>query len=776
MTIRKIHLLVSIASATFTFLVFLQLTGNSTATAQSNLNVCLQDDSDGHSIQFSSMTGVYRFTENIANGLVVTGNGTISRKGSVLTLQDNRPDRRVRAIIDNSVNKGNGSIQLLSAGKTFSILDRNTTNNECPSDGPDENEHESPSPAQVNLLGVSETTFNPINAIVRFQIVGESLSSSADDVTILQNERAISSSSVNVSLNEIAVSSVLSEGRNHLILIAKDSQDRLIYKEVVLWSGNRSINVTILDENNQLITGATVIAKLGDDQTVLSAASSNNGMVVFNNLPDRTIIFEASASENRFTTVATTGGADAIQLKLLAFNKPSSIDNNDFHLGTDGWEIGNAPVQIVPHQEALNAVSQSPAIHNDLVPGTTDEGPQSISRTFQIKEGTKSISVRYRFITSEIPGGFCGTRFNDYFNVLYGALQRVGRHRKAIVCMNGLGCGAFDSQGRTAWREISLPVDQSANRLSGDSIQVDITVANVGDGAFDSQVVVDFVDEEKLTIKTLALKDIDNTPLTFLSTDAHPYFGMQTRIHGVITVTGATDDSLQSLVLQVIDGGNVVATANLSQAARSILIQPFGDDGKVEITSSQLLFELPSSEASNVNTSSNGVVQLRAKAVSANGEEVTKNVGGVQKLARYTANNRYSTDRDLDQGGDDWIKPSVKPVIEHFSGINWNDFSNMNAGSFAPDHTSHTTGNDVDGHFSGYNARNAATAATIISHLNNPTFGSRISIVYVTFEKSSTNVFWNAIKDVTLNDGRQASKVILPYSGHATHFHWRVRD
>jgi len=46
--------------------------------------------------------------------------------------------------------------------------------------------------------------------------------------------------------------------------------------------------------------------------------------------------------------------------------------------------------------------------------------------------------------------------------------------------------------------------------------------------------------------------------------------------------------------------------------------------------------------------------------------------------------------------------------------------SNMHAGSFAPDHGSHRTGNDVDGSFPGYNNRDANTAETIINQLNDP--------------------------------------------------------
>jgi murein endopeptidase len=98
--------------------------------------------------------------------------------------------------------------------------------------------------------------------------------------------------------------------------------------------------------------------------------------------------------------------------------------------------------------------------------------------------------------------------------------------------------------------------------------------------------------------------------------------------------------------------------------------------------------------------------------------------------------------------------------------------SNMNAGSFAPDHATHRDGLDVDGWYAGYNARNAATAQTMIGHLNSA-YGISITSVFVTFTASPGNLFFQAIQGVVLNDGRLATDVIRSVPGHDTHFHWR---
>lgn len=93
-------------------------------------DMCLQDDSNGNLLQFNSTTGEYQFTK-CRSGLVLSGTGSLTTRGSIITLQDYATDRRVLARIDGSVNKGTASIQVFSQGTTFTIMDRNTTNNTC---------------------------------------------------------------------------------------------------------------------------------------------------------------------------------------------------------------------------------------------------------------------------------------------------------------------------------------------------------------------------------------------------------------------------------------------------------------------------------------------------------------------------------------------------------------------------------------------------------------------------------------------------------------------
>jgi hypothetical protein len=619
--------------------------------------------------------------------------------------------------------------------------------------------------AEITLAEVSETAFNSTGSTIRFRIAGETFSTNPDDVRVYDNEAPVPGELVHIGDAEITVDPILTEGRNDINLVALDSHGQFIDREFTLWAGNNTLSGSIVDENNQPVSGAELSLRLGDDQDIVSTTVSDNGAFTFTNLPGRTVLLDATASENRLASIAINGGDGFVQLKLDLINPPSPIDNNDFSLGTAGWDIGTAPVQIVPHQEGPT----TPMDNFDLVLNTQGEGPQMISRTFITQPGTKNVTVRYRFITSEVPGGYFGSRYNDYFNISIRSNLGGGVISESQT-MNGLGLAAFDANGATDWRETLLPVD-----VNGDIVQVNVTVANVADGLLDSQVVVDVVEEKQLSITGLVLNDIDATPLEHLSADStNPYFGGKTRIYGQVTVRGASDDALQSLVLEVIQDGAVVATADLAESARGTLLRDFGPSGRVEITSTQLLFELTSAEAGNVDGTEDGTLSLRARATSRNGQEATFDVKKpVQLLVRYTGNNRYPpAPRDEDQGGDDWARPSLRDLVAHYTGISWNDFSNMNGGPFPP-HGSHRDGIDVDGYFDHYQDRNAATAAQIVQHLNDAPYGSRIFKVFVAYKTTGSDSFWNAIKDVTLNDGRAAKNVIRPDPKHATHFHWR---
>jgi hypothetical protein len=95
-----------------------------------SFDVCIQDDSARGTLQINSTTGEYQFTSCDSGGFTISGTGTVTTRGSTITLQHFAADRRLVAQIDKTV-KGNASVQFFPQGRTFTIIDRDVTNNTC---------------------------------------------------------------------------------------------------------------------------------------------------------------------------------------------------------------------------------------------------------------------------------------------------------------------------------------------------------------------------------------------------------------------------------------------------------------------------------------------------------------------------------------------------------------------------------------------------------------------------------------------------------------------
>jgi uncharacterized delta-60 repeat protein len=92
-------------------------------------DTCIQDDYSGNLFQLNSLTGEYGFTD--CQGFILSGTGTVKKKGSIITVEHYAADRSVLVKIDGSTKKATASINLFSQGRSYSISDRNTTNNTC---------------------------------------------------------------------------------------------------------------------------------------------------------------------------------------------------------------------------------------------------------------------------------------------------------------------------------------------------------------------------------------------------------------------------------------------------------------------------------------------------------------------------------------------------------------------------------------------------------------------------------------------------------------------
>jgi hypothetical protein len=376
----------------------------------------------------------------------------------------------------------------------------------------------------------------------------------------------------------------------------------------------------------------------------------------------------------------------------------------------------------------------------------------------------------------------------------------------------------------------------------------------------------------------LGRKGPEFSPLKFLSASKHPFGSISqygtdihgyTQIFGTLVVEGARGDIIRDVVLEVLEDGQVKASTTLPRFPEHLEVthpsvpggfialpqfyEQFDETARGERSSTEgsakgsTLFEF-GDDLGNVDQTKEGKLTLRVRVVSDWDEAVSSGVQ-VTKLVSYTDDNRYLS-RDDSYGGDSWVRPSVKPALEHFAKkfkritkkqLLYGDMANMHGGRFAP-HLDHEDGLDADAAYDGYyrKAKRGEGVCTdvytvkvkkrvkkkvkkgkktvfewetvtveekrrydvpcdrlvtveaafhlIRIFLNDPTYGSEIKNIFVTFHtdprspwgkqnpRTAKDHFFEAIRNVKLRDGRMARDVIKHAAGHDGHFHLRFKE
>jgi hypothetical protein len=104
------------------------LTGSCSFTVTVNLlNICIQDDITHDTFRFNTQTGAYVYTR-CRDKFMLTGTGTVRIIGSVVTLSDTRPDRRITANFLLNQLTGRAYITLIPAPGVSQTIVVNQTN------------------------------------------------------------------------------------------------------------------------------------------------------------------------------------------------------------------------------------------------------------------------------------------------------------------------------------------------------------------------------------------------------------------------------------------------------------------------------------------------------------------------------------------------------------------------------------------------------------------------------------------------------------------------
>lgn len=619
--------------------------------------------------------------------------------------------------------------------------------------------------ASAVILALSNT--NPNGFVARTQAVQLSVAAGSIDTTVgatkvWLNDLVVPAAQIAVTASQITVSSTqgigLKDGRNVLRIRTRDTAGDLVNSEFVVWAGSATLTATVRNTANQLIQNARVQFRLNEDETIfVQLLTDAQGVAAVPNLPDLPInVYAYSPNLQESGSSSVQGNSGAVAVTLTALDPASTIDNNEFQLGNaSGWVV-NAPSAIVPHDPGPSGDMAGPSVDpdNDLRIGTSGTAKQTAKRTIEVPAGTGpavTFNVRHRFSTTEVPGGYCGTKYNDAFGVEMRVVvpNAPAQEPKRIVsAMNQLGCAAFDATGTTKWMDSPITVPRGA------SLEVVASVQNVGDGAFQSTLTIDGLIQPPLIVSDLQLKDLLNNNLQYLSISSTLPTGVsQLAVRGRIVIkrgVSTTTARVTGLVLKLRQGTRTV-NATLSPAAATALINVAVPDpnGLEWNSTTQPLFIIPHASLTGWDTGQSATVSLSVDLTPTTGKVATKNTSpqsftvmtrGSPTIGRYP-------ERDPAVGGDEWGRKKTIDFLVGLSGnqstMTFNDASKMHAGKFPPHGangtvaSNHDNGTAVDMKFPNFpsaaNARSktAANADAIIQLLAD--HGTEIEEIGTTF-------------------------------------------
>ncbi|UJR19753.1 hypothetical protein I4U23_022886 [Adineta vaga] len=257
--------------------------------------------------------------------------------------------------------------------------------------------------------------------------------------------------------SNITIHNGFPSGQTIVRLIALDIYGLPLFYSFSLYFGDISMPIKVLYKNGTVATNVSVQMNITDFNRVSqSAVTDSNGTALFINVPPVTISIFAHTIDNQIGLAGFQPTSDELIVTLIPF------DHNTTKRRRRETDEGT------PFNVFTNYVKSL----------------QTRSVSFMSKANVSKVYVDYQFITSEVPGGFFGTQYNDYFSVTMRSDK--GNYRTITQSMNSLGLGAFDyASGATAINKLTMPVGSES-----ESIQIDIAVSNVGDSILQSELKV----------------------------------------------------------------------------------------------------------------------------------------------------------------------------------------------------------------------------------------------------------------------------------------------
>ena len=234
-------------------------------------------------------------------------------------------------------------------------------------DGPDDSEVEGPFSAMVLTHVLPEGGLQSQLEPIRLKATGGELSPEISKYIVSLNDAILDESKVAILDNELVMSSTLIEGLNKIYIYAPDRSGNAAQPDFEIWAGTAMVAGLVIDASGNPVAGAEVVATLGDDQRVKASTTTDAaGNYQLRNFPARTVLVSVTGPTGLPGITSGVAGGLFSDVVLRPFGTPVSVNNNDFHLGTEGWiSHDGVPLTLTPHIE-----NPGPATPADIVRNT----------------------------------------------------------------------------------------------------------------------------------------------------------------------------------------------------------------------------------------------------------------------------------------------------------------------------------------------------------------------------------------------------------------------
>lgn len=157
----------------------------------------------------------------------------------------------------------------------------------------------------------------------------------------------------------------------------------------------------ILDPTDNPVPGVVVQANStiypGVSQ---SCTTGEDGKCTFTNLIASSISLVARTGDNSIAVDGLAPSFGLVTMKLMPYVAPGPDDNFDISNGTTGWDGG-----VISEEPFLKMTKRDTSL---VISTNGARTLQSAKKSFPVHPFTKVVFVKYKFITSEIPGGYFG--------------------------------------------------------------------------------------------------------------------------------------------------------------------------------------------------------------------------------------------------------------------------------------------------------------------------------------------------------------------------------